>query len=266
MCTECNCKLVVDRDIVSLQKAQKTIFYCILPLSLFVMKEDKLKQLLSIVIENYIHKGDPIGSKFLHSLENTDYAPSTLRKYLNLLEKDGLLYQPYNSSGRIPTVKGLSSYMEWLLLLTSAEDTEQTGTEQLPVDLDYARDDLQSMVETLGEFVDGAVVGFLREDAYYYLGLNNLLRESLIADHETTRYLVKFIESKELVQQLDARVLKQATIYYTFLENDEKPIAIIYTKIAVNGYDAIISVLGPSRVDHRKNVHILKQFLAECSQ
>lgn len=69
------------------------------------MKEDKLKQLLSIVIENYIHKGDPIGSKFLHSLENTEYAPSTLRKYLNLLEKEGLLYQPYNSSGRIPTVK-----------------------------------------------------------------------------------------------------------------------------------------------------------------
>ncbi len=225
------------------------------------MKEDKLKQLLSIVIENYIHKGDPIGSKFLHSLDMTEYAPSTLRKYLNLLEKEGLLYQPYNSSGRIPTVKGLSSYMESLLLLSSSAPATEEGEESPVIDLDYARNDLKSIVETLGDFVDGAVVGFLREDEYYYLGLNNLLRESLIADHETTRYLVKFIESKELVQQLDARVLKKETIYYTFLENDEKPIAIVYTKVDINGYDAILSILGPSRVDHRKNVLILKKFI-----
>ncbi len=69
------------------------------------MAEDKLLSLLGIVIDNYINKGDPIGSKFLHTLETLEYAPSTLRKYLNLLEKEGLVYQPYNSSGRIPTVQ-----------------------------------------------------------------------------------------------------------------------------------------------------------------
>lgn len=69
------------------------------------MKPEKLRELLNIVIENYIDKGDPIGSKFLYSLEDTDYAPSTLRKYLNILEQEGLLYQPYHSAGRIPTVK-----------------------------------------------------------------------------------------------------------------------------------------------------------------
>ena len=52
------------------------------------MKEEKLKKLLSVVIENYIDKGDPIGSKFLYSLDDTDYAPSTLRKYLNILEQE----------------------------------------------------------------------------------------------------------------------------------------------------------------------------------
>jgi len=68
-------------------------------------QKDKLLQLLDVVIENYIDKGDPIGSKFLHTLDDVDYAPSTLRKYLNLLEQSGLVYQPYNSSGRIPTIE-----------------------------------------------------------------------------------------------------------------------------------------------------------------
>jgi heat-inducible transcriptional repressor len=74
--------------------------------------DPKLLALLDVVIDNYINKGEPVGSKFLHSLGESEYAPSTLRKYLNVLEKAGMVYQPYNSSGRIPTVQGLSLYID----------------------------------------------------------------------------------------------------------------------------------------------------------
>jgi heat-inducible transcriptional repressor len=67
-------------------------------------KDDKLLALLDLVIDQYISSGDPVGSKSLNSMGSTEYAPSTLRKYLNLLEKAGFVYQPYNSSGRVPTV------------------------------------------------------------------------------------------------------------------------------------------------------------------
>ena len=40
----------------------------------------KLLALLDTVIECYLDKGEPVGSKFLNSLEVVDYAPSTLRK------------------------------------------------------------------------------------------------------------------------------------------------------------------------------------------
>ncbi len=221
------------------------------------MREDKLKRLLSIVIENYIDKGDPIGSKFLHSLEDTNYAPSTLRKYLNILEQEGLLYQPYHSAGRIPTVKWLESYMDTILAVSEPE------IDPVHTDLHYTRDDLRSMVETLGDYMDGAVVWFLKEDEYYYLWLNNLLKETFIADHETTRYIIKFIESKEIIQKLDRKLTKKWNVYYTFIENGDKLISIMYTKVVVRGYDAMITILGPSRMDHKKNVAILKQFIDE---
>ncbi len=222
------------------------------------MAEDKLKTLLSIVVENYIDKGEPIGSKFLHSLEDTDYAPSTLRKYLNILEKEGLLYQPYNSAGRVPTVKGLSNYIDDVLALPKQENKEFN---EIDFDIDYARHDLKSVVETLDEYTDGAVVGFLKQDEYFYLGINNLLKETLIIDHETTRYIVNFIESKKIIQELDAKLTKKGKVYYTFLEADQKLISAIYTKIEINGYDAMISILGPSRIDHKKNVMVLKKFM-----
>lgn len=225
------------------------------------MKDDRLKELLSIVIEHYISKGEPIGSKFLHSQEDSEYAPSTLRKYLNLLEKEWLLYQPYHSAGRLPTAQWLSNYIDTILALSQKETDDEIN--DMDFDLDYARNDLRSIVETLGEYMDGAVVGFLKEDEYYYLWLNNLLKETLLNDVDTTRYLIKFIESKELVQQLDAKMIKKWVVYYTILDIEEKLIAIIYTKIEVNGYDAMLAALGPARVDHRKNVMLLKKFLGE---
>ena len=220
------------------------------------MEEEKLKELLQIVIENFIDKGEPIGSKFLHSLESTDYAPSTLRKYLNLLEKEGLLYQPYNSAGRIPTVKGLSNYLDTILAVESEENQFDWQFE-----VDTVRDNLKTVVEALGEYMDGVVVGFLKEDEYYYLGMSSLLTETLIDDHETTRYIVKFIETRKIIQELDAKLIKRDQVYYTFIENGEKLISAIYTKIEIQGYDAIISILGPARVDHRKNIQVLKKFL-----
>lgn len=204
------------------------------------MKKDKLKELLQIVIENFIDKGEPIGSKFLHSLESTNYAPSTLRKYLNLLEQEGLLYQPYNSAGRIPTVKGLSNYLDSILAIPDDQEDYQFARE---FDVDRARENLRSLIEVLGEYIDGVVVGFLKEDEYYYLGINSLLKETLIDDHETTRYIVKFIESKKIVQELDAKLIKTGDLYYTFIQNGEKLISVVYTKVEVNGYSAVVSIL-----------------------
>lgn len=223
------------------------------------MNDNKLKELLWIVIDHYISKWEPIGSKFLHSLEDTDYAPSTLRKYLNLLEKEGLLYQPYHSAWRIPTAQWLSSYIDTILALPEWESTD--AVDLVTFDLDYARNDLRSIVETLGEYMDGAVVGFLKEDEYFYLWLNNLLKESLLSDVETTRYLIKFIEGKEIVQTLDKKMMKKGTVYYTVLDNDEKLIAIVYTKIEVNWFDAVVAVIWPARIDHKKNILLLKKFI-----
>ena len=228
-------------------------------LSFSSMNDNKLKELLAVVIDHYISKWEPIGSKFLHSLDDAIYAPSTLRKYLNILEKEWLLYQPYHSAWRIPTAQWLSSYIDTLMALPEDETTVEI--DEVHFDLDYARKDLRSMVETLWEYMDGAVVGFLKEDEYYYLWLNNLLKENLLGDMETTRYLIKFIEGKEIVQALDSKVMKKWNVYYTVLDTDEKLIAIVFTKIEINGYDAIIAVLWPARIDHKRNILLLKKFI-----
>jgi transcriptional regulator of heat shock response len=218
-------------------------------------KSSKLLGLLSIVIDTYIKKGDPVGSKFLHSLELTDYAPSTLRKYLNQLEQEWLVYQPYNSSGRLPTVEWLSMYIEEALIEKQSESFD------VAFDEDYARHGLRYIIETLGKVADGAVVGFLRNDEYFFLGINNLLQNTHMDDMETTKYIVQYIEDKKIVESLDGKMMKKNQVYYTFIQSDEHVISVVYAKIHVNGYDSVIAMIGPMRSDYKKNVQLLKKFL-----
>jgi transcriptional regulator of heat shock response len=215
-------------------------------------QDDKLLALLDVVIDTYIDKGEPVGSKFLNTLEDVEYAPSTLRKYLNMLEKQGMVYQPYNSSGRIPTVEGLKLYIQHYL---DQVDDVVSG------EISSARESIKSLVEALGDLVDGVIVGFLRNDEYYYLGINNLLRDDLRDEYEETRTIIIFIEEKRIVNHIDEKILKKNQMYYTFLEDNHTMISTVYAKVTLDGFDCILAIVGPMRVNYKKNVAILSQIL-----
>lgn len=212
----------------------------------------KLLALLDTVIDCYLDKGEPVGSKFLNSLEAVDYAPSTLRKYLNALEKQGMVYQPYNSSGRIPTLQWLSAYLDSRL---------SESPDDLDLPLNDARKGLKTLVEALGEVSDGVVVGFIRNDEYYYLGINNLLRDDMIDEYSATRTIVRFIEEKKVVAFIDKKILKNQEVYYTFVNDADTLISCVYVKVNLEGYDAVLSIVGPLRVNYKKNISILKKVL-----
>ena len=127
--------------------------------------------------------------------------------------------------------------------------------------LDCARQELKSLVETLGEVADGVVVGFIRNDEYYYLGINNLLRDDMIDEYSATRTIIRFIEEKKIVAFIDKKILKQREVYYTFVNDQDTLISCVYVKISLDGYDMVLSIVGPLRVNYKKNITILKKVL-----
>jgi transcriptional regulator of heat shock response len=138
---------------------------------------------------------------------------------------------------------------------------KQSESFDVAFDEDYARHGLRYIIETLGKVADGAVVGFLRNDEYFFLGINNLLQNTHMDDMETTKYIVQYIEDKKIVESLDGKMMKKNQVYYTFIQSDEHVISVVYAKIHVNGYDSVIAMIGPMRSDYKKNVQLLKKFL-----
>ena len=219
--------------------------------------DEKLLALLDVVIDTYINKWEPIGSKFLNSLEWIEDAPSTLRKHLNQLEKQWMVYQPYNSSWRIPTVDWLKLYIE--NYLQQMEDMQW-------LEVDNARQNMKEMVEMLWSLVDWVIIWFLRNDEYYYLWVNNLLKETDKEHLEETKDIISFIEEKKIVKHIDGKILKKNQIYYTFMEDWETTISAVYAKVVLEWYDCILAVVGPLRVNYKKNVAILSQIVQKLDE
>ncbi len=222
------------------------------------MEDWKLLEILELVVDNYIEKWEPIWSKFLHTNSDIDYAPSTLRKYLNILEKSWLLFQPYNSSGRIPTLKWFSLYVKKYLNI-KVYDEQNIFNENL--DLDKARKSVKYIVETLWYLSDWVVVWFVRNDEYYYLWINNLLEKNIEDNFETTKEIINFIEKKQLIKTIDTKIIKSNQIYYTFVKNRKVDISCLYCKINLEDYDCIISIVWSIRIDYKKNIILLNKLL-----
>lgn len=225
------------------------------------MENPKLVRLLKVVVESYITKGEPVGSKFLHTLDDNEYAPSTLRKHLNTLEKEGLVFQSYNSSGRIPTITWLSKYIEELI-----EQEIGEADKQYDVELNQSRMSLKYVVEQLGSIVDGVTVGFIERDEYFYLGINNLLKDEIQPDeYAITRKIITLIEDKQIIWFLGGKILKNNQIYYSFIGEDNQCISCLFARITINNFPAILAIIGGVRVDYQRNCSILKSVLSKLT-
>ena len=85
---------------------------------------DRAKKVLSAIIDNYIEKGIPIGSKKLSLYNRFDLSSATIRNVMSDLEDLGFIASPHTSAGRIPTPKGYRFFIDRLLQLQPVDRNE----------------------------------------------------------------------------------------------------------------------------------------------
>lgn len=78
------------------------------------LNERKMRILKSI-IDEYIDKGEPVGSKHLVEYGNISLSPATIRNEMSELEEMGYLDKPHTSAGRIPSDAAYRIYVEKLM-------------------------------------------------------------------------------------------------------------------------------------------------------
>jgi len=74
---------------------------------------DRMREIFGLVVESYLDRGLPIGSKVLAGSINL--SPASIRGVMQELEERGLLTHPHTSAGRIPTESGLRLFVDGIM-------------------------------------------------------------------------------------------------------------------------------------------------------
>jgi heat-inducible transcriptional repressor len=86
---------------------------------------DRQRQVLRIVIQEYVETAQPVGSAAIVSQYELGVSPATIRSELAALEKLGLLTHPHTSAGRVPTELGFRFFVRHLLAEPALLPVEQ---------------------------------------------------------------------------------------------------------------------------------------------
>lgn len=120
------------------------------------MDSRKLK-ILSAVVDEYILKGEPVGSKVIMNYVKASSA--TIRNEMAELEKQGYLEQPHTSAGRVPTYKGYRLYVDSLMERNPLSESEiQIIDEIFPESFTSEEELVESATAALAEITKCAVV------------------------------------------------------------------------------------------------------------
>ena len=107
------------------------------------------REILRLVVEEYVATGQPVGSKALVERAHLDVSSSTVRNELSELEAIGLLMHPHTSAGRVPTESGYRVYTDDLVGAIEGRPAP------FPLDLTAMRSELEEALrrttETLSE-------------------------------------------------------------------------------------------------------------------
>lgn len=223
--------------------------------------ETRKIELLAKIIEEYIKKACPVGSKFLAQTTGFGLSSATIRNEMADLEKDGYIFQPYTSAGRAPTEKGYLFYLENNLNNFNLEPREKKVLDKVINETisKFKKDQSQlikELAKKIADLVNETILVGFSPDEFYYTGLSNIFAQPEFNQQE------RVVNLTEVIDHLDKEMAK---IYHKIKKTEiligrTNPFGADCSLIITNLDEIskkIFGILGPMRMDYRKNINYL---------
>lgn len=225
------------------------------------------EQILKAIITHFTETAEPVGSNTILVSYKFDVSPATIRNDMVSLEKQGLIYQPHTSSGRIPTDLGYRLYVDSLADYQAVAEKAHNRLNIIREELKTQRikqkvHEAVSILARATQNVSFATIGNFRT---FYLGTANVLKQpEFTKDPTRTSQIFEVLEDNNnfisVLHSLDI-VNKKPRIYIgeeNILEQI-KSCSIIVIKYKYEDQEGFLGILGPTRMDYPLNAITLNE-------
>ncbi len=224
---------------------------------------DRQLKILAAVVGEYTNTALPVGSGILTENYGFDVSSATLRSDMVKLEKEGLLYQPHTSAGRIPTDAGYRYFVENIMAERELSKEQQVVLQKELLQLRAQNVRLMRTTAKLISTVSGyaAVLINTKTGEKSEFGMTNLLKA---VDKDNIDELCQIAETLDYIdEQCDDLMEKLEDGETQIYIGEENPIAktknysMVVSKYESDGDEGIIALVGPKNMKYDKNKSLI---------
>lgn len=111
---------------------------------------ERKRQVVTVVVDEYIRTGEPVGSKAIAGRLKQAVSPATIRNDMVELSARGFLAQPHTSAGRVPTPAAFRLYVDQLMPRHRLSDENRRRIDER---LEQAAGDPERLVEQASDLL-----------------------------------------------------------------------------------------------------------------
>lgn len=222
--------------------------------------ESRRQNVFRAVVREYLRSADPVGSETIVTKYSFGVSPATIRNDMADLEEIGLLEQPHTSAGRVPTEAGYRYYIEQFV---PDAELEERRRKPLEVAVNELENDMQAAARKFARTVAELTgeTALVRIGAQAHLtGVSNMLDKPEFREGDLIRTAMRAMDEIDvLVDDLERQTHDEVAVLIGSENPLGRELSSVVTVFAVpNVGEALISILGPRRMDYDANVALLR--------
>jgi transcriptional regulator of heat shock response len=227
--------------------------------------------LVSRIIEEHIQTAEPVSSKAIAQSGYFDVRSATIRNEMADLEEMGYLEQLHTSGGRVPTAQAYRLYVNELVARegVTVNHAYRRRIDEALADADL--DDPEAVNKALARVVGGLSGALVmvnmssRPDAYKF-GLSNLMAFPEFHEFDRLAGLTEFFDQFDtMADRMFRRMFAPADgAPVKVLIGSENPDDRIKDETTIcaryrlpGGHEGTLTLVGPMRMDYRKNIGLV---------
>jgi transcriptional regulator of heat shock response len=231
-----------------------------------MMPTIRQKEILNVIVEEYINSAVPISSKLIDRKYNFDISPATLRIEMQKLTNEGLLCQPHTSAGRIPTDQGYRLFVNNLLEnspFSFNSKKQKNIAKEIKKELESSLRFAQIVTKILADNSSNFSLSYIfNENLIWKEGWEDMFNNPESKDIE---FISRFAKTVGLFEKnISDFVLDYPSGVKVYIgketpkiKSDDTSIITTSFKCSELGCSGMFVIMGPKRMDYEKNISII---------
>jgi transcriptional regulator of heat shock response len=228
------------------------------------MLNDRSYKILEAAIQEFINEGEPVSSRQIAAKYKFGVKDATIRSELNALTELGFLSQPHTSGGRVPTDKGYQFMANRVMqnMFESMDNFHRNFNRMINI---MGNNGWSNFINKVSQETKLLSAGFSnKEQETYKTGLDELFEQLETNNREDFCEIAKDFEMLDEKLEKLPQVIKKTDSPQIFIGKkspitQSEHLSVIIDSYDINGNKFYLALIGPKRMDYKKNIGYLKK-------